>query len=53
MTPRKILLQFSSLLLIMLISSSMIYVHAYAPYRPDGGGPKWRNSDIPFLYIYI
>ena len=33
--------------------TKVMYVHAYAPYRPDSGGPKWRDSDISLLYIYV
>jgi len=27
--------------------------YAYAPFRPDAGGPKWRDTDISALNIYI
>ncbi len=52
MVPRKILLCCFSLL-IMIMIGNMIHVYAYAPYRPDSGGPKWRNSDVSSLYVYM
>jgi len=35
------------------VINSVSLTHAYAPFRPDIGGAKWRNTDISALNIYI